>query len=205
MWATIYGKTKVVHELISVGANVNLQNYEGKTALHLAVERQDLELIQYLCENGANVNIEDLEGIRPCHQATILGNQQLLSTLSKYGAYLAAVDDAGDSILHLAVREGKSEMLEFILQFFIQSIDVNSQNNDMETPLDLAVELDEKEIVRMLKPIAEKVEETRIKRKYEFEEPSFNLSFEKKEAPFHKHAKLDSIYWGCTQLIPTQL
>ena len=44
--------------------NVNLQ-----TALHLAVERQHVQIVKLLVREGANLNIPDKDGDTPLHEA----------------------------------------------------------------------------------------------------------------------------------------
>jgi uncharacterized protein len=45
--------------LIERGANINLQDNEGKTALSVSAEFGDTKLAKLLIENGANVNLAD--------------------------------------------------------------------------------------------------------------------------------------------------
>src|SRR5690606_37364389 len=42
--------------LVESGANVNIQNNEGKTPLHDALSCRQLETAQYLIESGADIN-----------------------------------------------------------------------------------------------------------------------------------------------------
>lgn len=72
-----YGKSKLVleaeadnvHEvanLIAQGADINLQDHFGDTALHYAAENSFLETVELLLDAGANANLED------CRQRTAL-------------------------------------------------------------------------------------------------------------------------------------
>lgn len=45
--------------LIERGANINLQDNEGMTALSVSAEFGDTKLAKLLIENGANVNLAD--------------------------------------------------------------------------------------------------------------------------------------------------
>lgn len=44
------------------GANVNLQNKEGASSLHWAVDVESIELVQLLIKNGADVTLKNNEG-----------------------------------------------------------------------------------------------------------------------------------------------
>ncbi len=47
-----------IDQLIKAGANVN-QYYNGKTALHFAIDRKKVDVIELLIENGANLRLYD--------------------------------------------------------------------------------------------------------------------------------------------------
>ena len=48
--------------MIENGADVNIKNNYGITALIYAAEHGNLEIVKYLVEKGANVNIKDNHG-----------------------------------------------------------------------------------------------------------------------------------------------
>jgi E3 ubiquitin-protein ligase mind-bomb len=47
--------------------NINIQNLNQQTALHLAVEREHLQIIKLLIENKCNINVQDKDGETPLH------------------------------------------------------------------------------------------------------------------------------------------
>ena len=51
---------KIAKDLINSGANIAIQNKEGKTALDIAVKNQSIEIIGILVANGANINTQDM-------------------------------------------------------------------------------------------------------------------------------------------------
>lgn len=70
----------ITEYLIEQGADVNIKNKEGETALMVAVKWEDLETAKLLIDKGANVNAKDKEGktaldiaIEPI-QARYIGN-----------------------------------------------------------------------------------------------------------------------------------
>ena len=52
------GQAEKVESLLDAGADVNFQNKEGCTPLHLASRRNFLDIVKVLLDNGANVNFE---------------------------------------------------------------------------------------------------------------------------------------------------
>lgn len=54
--------TKVI---LKNGANINILNRSGKSALHLAAEKGDEAISNLLIESGANLNIRDKFGMTP--------------------------------------------------------------------------------------------------------------------------------------------
>jgi len=160
IWAVIFGREEAVKLLILRGAFIDLQNRVGKTALISAVEGGFMNIVVFLCEHGANVNITMLEGATGCHMAAGQGFDMILQSLAKFGAYLNARDEEGETPLHWAVREGKKNTIFVLLQH--GTFGMNIPNEDGETPLDLALELREAEIVGMLSKVSGDEAERRL-------------------------------------------
>jgi ankyrin repeat protein len=51
-----------IMSILSMGVNVNQQDFFGKTALMHMVEKSSYESCVFLIENGANVNLTDDKG-----------------------------------------------------------------------------------------------------------------------------------------------
>jgi len=54
-----------VKKLVECGANVNIQDSNGNTPLHLAYLRRDQEMIKFLEDNGADKNCKNHNGKSP--------------------------------------------------------------------------------------------------------------------------------------------
>ena len=63
------GNPDAVRELIAQGANVNITNYKGQTALHCAAKAGFVEPVRILLDHGAHVNAQDRDGDTPLHTA----------------------------------------------------------------------------------------------------------------------------------------
>ena len=66
--ASYNGHIKVVRFLIENKADVNLQNTDGYSPLHIASQHGHFAVVDLLIANNANVNLSN-EGITPLHLA----------------------------------------------------------------------------------------------------------------------------------------
>ena len=105
MIASRYGQLDAMTFLIKQGANVNLQDKEGETALHYAVDGSDVscEVLSCLIENGANFDAFSNSGCTPLMKA--IHNQliQVVTYLIEHGANIDLQDKNGNTALHHAV------------------------------------------------------------------------------------------------------
>ncbi|CAN8025960.1 unnamed protein product [Ixodes persulcatus] len=68
--AALNNHVEVAELLIHHGrANMDLQNVNLQTPLHLAVERQHAQIVRHLVREGCNLNVPDKDGDTPLHEA----------------------------------------------------------------------------------------------------------------------------------------
>jgi ankyrin repeat protein len=90
-------------EHVSSLFNTNFDSADDNcTALHLAVEKLNVDAVEALLEYGANVNIPDSSGLTPLHYAAMLDSRQLCQLLLQYGADLEVKDTEGHTPLDVA-------------------------------------------------------------------------------------------------------
>jgi len=154
IWAASEGNDDVVQLLVEHGANVNCQNLNGETALYVAAARGHDSIAHILLENGASAQITNLDGASCLHIAIANGQLSTSALLIKYGAFVNCQDDCGDTPLHYAVREENSRLVEMLVNHCNANVDM--MNDDQETPLDLASDLECMDIVQFLSQMSDK-------------------------------------------------
>jgi len=139
------GNEGAVRSLLAKGANPDAQNVFGYTALLVALSKGFSKIAMILLEFGANVHISTLEGLTALHMA-IYCDESVLVQVLQCGAFLGAQDEEGDTVLHWVVREGKQDILSFLLTK-ISFLDI--KNEDGETPLHFAASFGEETMVEL--------------------------------------------------------
>jgi len=136
VWAVSNNKLNVVRVMVEQYLiPLNVQNFDGETAISIAVSSGQYETVKYLIERGANLNLSNCRCESPLHHGVVIGNLEISRLLVENGSYLDAEDECGDTPLHFAVREDKTEIVDFLLYF---GADADHENFDEETPTQLA-------------------------------------------------------------------
>ncbi|MCB1111645.1 MAG: ankyrin repeat domain-containing protein [Chlamydiales bacterium] len=84
--ATIDGQTDLVRVLLEANADVEVEDNNGKTALFVACQRNEVDIVDLLLEHKADINHRDSEGNTPLHAACAEGNISIAQKLIKCGA-----------------------------------------------------------------------------------------------------------------------
>ena len=95
---------KATERLLTLGANVNLRDADGDTALHGAAESGNVEIMRLLLDKGADPNTRNKEGGTPLMWAAVFGNDEAARLLLSHGANASLKDNDGVTALEWAVR-----------------------------------------------------------------------------------------------------
>jgi ankyrin repeat protein len=118
--------------LLEHEADVNCQNYEDETPLHLATgPRTAARLI----EKGADINREDRLGNTPLHEAAENGRIPIVELLLKKGAEPNFGNNEGDTPLHIAAQRGRLRIVKLLLA---NGADPDIENESGVIPLQFA-------------------------------------------------------------------
>jgi uncharacterized protein len=125
--AAMRGDRDAVRAALGRKADVNVAQIDGSTALHWAVERDDVEMVDLLIRAGARVTVRTREGVTPLQLAATNGSAPMIDRLLKAGADPnAALTPAGDTAVMLAARTGKPEAIRTLVE---AGANVNAKEN----------------------------------------------------------------------------
>jgi len=101
--ASLLEDNKVLHSLISLNADINILNWSGNSALHFAVQKNNVQMVKTLVENRAETDVIDQTlKLNPLQCATLKLNEDVLKYLLKHGAEYRVVSRKNQTVLHLA-------------------------------------------------------------------------------------------------------
>ena len=129
------------------GANVNERNYRGQTPLHIAINRDHVEIARLLIDKGADVNERNDQGLTPLDIAVIWDKIEIAHLLIDKGADVNVRIDQGLTPLLFAMSLRKVEIAHLLID---KGADVNVRIDESLIPLLFAMGLDKIEIARLL-------------------------------------------------------
>ncbi len=97
-----------------VDINAPLGNVKN-TALHVASDCGNSDIVEFLLSLGADIEARDKHGSTPLHLAALAGNDEIVEQFVMAGANLDAQDRSGWTPLHEAASKGHSSVVETLL------------------------------------------------------------------------------------------
>jgi ankyrin repeat protein len=156
--AVLYRRAENLDEVLKVNPNVDEINAEGYAPLHLAVMWSNNEkAIELLFLEGADVNILDPMGKNAL--LVSIGSHQIgyIKLLVSTGIDINSQNNYGNTALHYPIFNVlKNKMYlpyskEIVKNLVEEGADPNVKNKDGKTPMDLAVESEENELINLMK------------------------------------------------------
>ncbi|MDQ7055090.1 MAG: ankyrin repeat domain-containing protein [Persephonella sp.] len=132
-------------DLLQVNINRSYE-YEG-APLHVAVKEGDAELVKYLLEKGADPNGKGAFGETPLHIAVDRGYLDIVQLLLERGADPNAQSNEGNTPLHMAVIASSADIAYELIK---KGASVDVENSFGKTPLDVARELNDEKMIKIL-------------------------------------------------------
>jgi ankyrin repeat protein len=147
--AAMRGDRDAVRAAVARTADVNIPRSDGSTALHWAVERDDLEMVDVLLRAGARVTARTREGVTALQLAAENGSAPILVRLLRAGADPnGPLTPSRDTALMMAARTGKADAVRALVE---AGADVNAVETwGGTTPLMWAVSEGHDEAARIL-------------------------------------------------------
>ncbi|XP_039274788.2 uncharacterized protein LOC120348661 [Styela clava] len=116
--------------------HLNIRDYEGLTALHVAVRHGSVATFKVLVANGADIDAKDNKGGRtPLIYAIEMNERNIVEMLLECDASVSQQTYSGDTALHIASGRGLQDIVRLLLR---RGADATMKNTHLETPLSLA-------------------------------------------------------------------
>jgi ankyrin repeat protein len=111
--AVLSNNLPIVEYLLSEGADMNVVDNFGSSALH---HTKDSGIAQFLIDRGANVNAQNEFGVTPLMRAIVINDVAIAECLILRGASLDIRDKRGLTPEDYAIKNGNVEVQELIMQ-----------------------------------------------------------------------------------------
>jgi ankyrin repeat protein len=147
------GDTEQVERLLEKGAEVDVRDQDGATALHGATLRRNLKMVKLLLHYGADVNAGNNAGYTALMVACKEGFPDVVRLLLKHGAKVNIAAKTGHTALLCAVSFEPVDLhstLEVINLLLDHGANVNAKGLKKTTPLMNAAWFGLKEAVELL-------------------------------------------------------
>jgi ankyrin repeat protein len=125
------GRINAIRQLLERGANINLKNNAGFTALHFASGKGNVEVVGMLIEHASRhndqdnrvefVNFVDNDGSTSLHCASKGGHLNVVQYLLKNGARIDAIDNQQKQAVHYAIEQNQG--IDIIFTLLLHSVD----------------------------------------------------------------------------------
>jgi len=110
------GDANAVRTLIAQKVDVNAPDADGSTALHWAVQKDNVAMADLLIAAGANVKAKTRYNVTPLALACTNGDAKLVGRLLKAGADPNATSEEGQTALMTASLTGKPDAVKLLLE-----------------------------------------------------------------------------------------
>jgi ankyrin repeat protein len=148
----------IVRALLARGVDINLGTFESFSPLHAAANEGHTNVARFLIDAKADLNKTDSNKFTPIMLAAGQGHAKIVRLLAEAGVKVdtatrlstANQDEGGETALHRACEKGHAEMVGLLLDMDTTNVMVNSVTGQGRTPLIVAAEEGQLEVVNIL-------------------------------------------------------
>ncbi|EAY04905.1 hypothetical protein TVAG_016770 [Trichomonas vaginalis G3] len=145
--AVIKNREKICLLFLTRGGNRNTKDDEGKSLLHLAVKHDSQDVGLMLIEEGLDINVKDNKGITSLMYCAEVGNTSMAKLLLSKGADVNSLNKENQNVLHMCCIYNSFGVLQTCLEKYPH---MNVKDKNGKTPLDIAKEKGNQEIIDVL-------------------------------------------------------
>ncbi len=117
--ATFRGYISSVKKLMKEGHNLETRNYDGDTALILAMKQCHINIMKLLLRKGkVNIDATDNYGRTALMLAVQIGDVKATALLLKEKASITRMDSAGDTAISIAVKKGYKKIEKLLKEVY---------------------------------------------------------------------------------------
>lgn len=157
---------KLVKYFFKKGLSLEEKDLNGNTSLLSAVKNNHLNIVKFLVIKGADIAVHDNEGNNIFMIAAKNGYLKIIDYMAHEKEIdLSTIKDKNNNtLLHLAVLhyhdvDNSNEHLKLIKYlFYFRKLDLEEKNDDGNTPLDLAMEMEDNNLVENLLQLGAKID-----------------------------------------------
>jgi ankyrin repeat protein len=126
--------------IIEKGTRLNTVDFDGRTPLRLAIDKNAWELAKVLADAGADVFLTAVDGKSSADVVLAKGNEAIRAVFS--GRAINAKDSSGNTILHYAAKLNRPNAINVLLEL---GANKSVRNTASESPADVAVRWNNRE------------------------------------------------------------
>jgi ankyrin repeat protein len=146
MVAAQHGRADVLEILVAVGANLNVQNEEGTSALMTAAYFDHVDALKVIAPK-ANLDAQDTDGYTAAMMAAQKGHVEILKVLIENGANLDLQDARDYTAAMMAAEKGHVETLKVLIE---KGANLDLQNAQGYSAVMLAAQYGKVETLKVL-------------------------------------------------------
>ncbi|KAF7704444.1 hypothetical protein HF521_021516 [Silurus meridionalis] len=133
------GDVEALEAIKEMGGNLCMENYDGRTPLHIAACEGHLKVVQYLLSQGATVYAKDHFGNTPLLNAVRFRHKDVVKLLRKIGGHLSRdeMEGAGNKFCSLVVNAD----LEGLEIWHLAGADLTMPSYNGQRAIDVAMQM----------------------------------------------------------------
>ena len=119
----------LIKRLIQEGLDINIQNEDGRSGIHVACEIGNIEALKLLLDSGSDLNLVDNFGTSALMAAISNNRLESVIVLLNMGANVNTQRNDGSTALHITATTGSIETAKLLIQYGAQTCIADRDNN----------------------------------------------------------------------------